>query len=102
MTLKEIRIQLYRLGNKQTANILQRFFKTGPGEYGEGDIFLGIRVPILRKLACQYSTLPNNLILSLLRSSIHEERVLALLVMLRVYSKADEPTKKRIFKMYLD
>jgi len=54
VTVKEIRTRLQILGDKQQAQFLQGFFKTGPGEYGEGDIFLGIRVPELRKLSTEY------------------------------------------------
>ena len=51
MSIDEVRSSLKALGNQERAAVLQRFFKTGPGEYGEGDIFLGIRVPDLRKVA---------------------------------------------------
>jgi hypothetical protein len=54
MTLKDIQTQIRKLGDKERAKLLQRFFKTGPGEYAEGDVFLGIRVPELRKLAKEY------------------------------------------------
>lgn len=69
ITAEEISKHLLKMGNKKDAKFLQGFFKTGPGQYGEGDIFLGIRVPALRKLAkeyqklspekyCRYSNLP--------------------------------------------
>ena len=57
MSLDEIRKTLKELEDKKKAQDLQRFFKTGPGEYGEGDIFLGIKVPILRKIAKKYKDL---------------------------------------------
>ena len=50
MTIRDIRIKLQQLGSEEKASILQRFFKTGPGEYGEGDVFIGVNVPELRKL----------------------------------------------------
>ena len=55
MTVEDIQKRLKKLGNKKHAAISQRFFKTGPGEYGEGDVFIGIRVPVLRKLVKKYS-----------------------------------------------
>ena len=54
MAIDEIRTKLRKLGSKERAKVSQRFFKTGPGEYGEGDVFLGIKVPDLRKLAKKY------------------------------------------------
>lgn len=102
MIAKEIRTRLQKLGDDQNARLLQRFFKTGPGQYGEGDIFLGIRVPVLRKLANQYKGLSEAEILSLLRSPFHEGRLFALLVLVRSFSKADEFAKKQIYSLYLD
>ena len=55
MTVQDIQKRLQKLGDKERAAISQRFFKIGPGEYGEGDVFIGIRVPILRKLFKEYS-----------------------------------------------
>lgn len=101
MTVHEIRTKLEKLGNKQKAKILQRFFKTGPGEYGEGDVFLGIRVPELRKLAKEYQDITIKEVEQLLKSSIHEERLLALFILVRAYSKGDESAKKTIYELYL-
>lgn len=102
MTAKEIHSRLEKLADKQRAKFLQKFFKTGPGECGEGDIFLGIRVPVVRKLANQCNALSERETLSLLRSPIHEARLFSLLVFLRSFSKADEAAKKQIYWLYLD
>ena len=85
------------------AKILQRFFKTGKGEYGEGDIFLGIKVPIQRKLAKKYLGLKLNDIQKLLNSKIHEERLVGLLILVSQYNKTRDSKKKReIFYFYLN
>ena len=83
-----IKTELRKLGNKKRAKILQGFFKTGPGEYGEGDIFFGVKVPDLRRLSKKHD-LPITGIHRLLKSPIHEERLLALLMLVRAYAKAD-------------
>src|SRR5262245_52197435 len=102
MSVHEIRERLTQLGDRQKARVLQRFFKTGPGEYAEGDIFLGIRVPDLRKLVRIYQALPIQQSLRLLRSPIHEERLFALLLMVQTYSKAPGPEKRRLYEIYLE
>ena len=102
MIVKEIRTRLQKLQDKQKAKILQGFFKTGPGEYGEGDIFLGIRVPDLRKLSNECKSLTAEEVLPLLRSPIHEERLFALLILVRAFSKGDGSVRKQIYRMYLD
>ena len=102
MKLEDIQKRLNKLGDKRHAAVSRRFFKTGPGEYGEGDVFIGIRVPVLRKIAAEYSDLPLEETVSLLRSSIHEERLLALLLLVRAFSKGDEATKKSIYVIYLE
>jgi 3-methyladenine DNA glycosylase AlkD len=89
------------LGNPQRAKGLQRFFKTGPGEYGEGDVFVGLRVPEIRKLAKEYRSLPLSTALQLLQSPIHEVRLLALLIMVRSYQEGDIFLKEKIFHTYL-
>ncbi len=98
---ENIQKRLHRLGDKQRAKVLQGFFKTGPGEYGEGDIFIGIRVPELRKLAKEYQDIPSKGVRQLLKTPIHEERLLSLLILVRKYSKGTEIEKKRIYEMYL-
>ncbi|HYP29706.1 MAG TPA: DNA alkylation repair protein [Blastocatellia bacterium] len=97
----EIRARMRELADDERAHVLQRFFKTGPGEYGEGDLFLGITIPELRKLAKQYRSVRLEEVLSLLTSRYHEERVLALLMMIDAYSKGDEAAKERIYRLYL-
>ena len=89
------------LGNKEHAAVSQRFFKTGPGEYGEGDIFIGIKVPVLRKLAKEYLDLPLKDVRKILISKYHEERLLALLILVGQFSKGDEEKKKSIYELYL-
>jgi len=101
MTIKNIRKKLQRLGSVENANVLQRFFKTGPGEYGEGDVFLGVRVPELRKLVKEYQDITLKEVMQFLRSSIHEERMFALLILVSKYSKGNETVKKRIYELYL-
>jgi 3-methyladenine DNA glycosylase AlkD len=102
MTAKQIHGRLERLANKRRAKFLQEFFKTDAGQYGEGDIFLGIRVPVVRKLANEYKALSRGETLSLLRSPIHEARLFSLIVFVRSFSKADEGAKRQIYDLYLD
>ena len=101
LNIAAICAELRRVGKKQDAEILQRFFKTGPGEYGEGDVFLGIRMPVLRKLAKEYEHLPIRQAETLLRSREHEARMLALLILVRIYKRSDEAGKKRVYELYL-
>ncbi|OGP84320.1 MAG: DNA alkylation repair protein [Deltaproteobacteria bacterium RBG_16_54_11] len=97
----EIRARLRKLGTKERAKVSRRFFKTGPGEYGEGDIFLGVTVPELRQLAASYQAITLREVTQLLRSTIHEERLLALLILCRTYAGGDESAKKTIYELYL-
>jgi 3-methyladenine DNA glycosylase AlkD len=93
--------ELRLLVNPAHAANLQRFFKTGPGEYGEGDKFLGLTVRQLRALAKRYRGLPLHDIAALLRSPIHEERLLALLLLVQAYRDGDTDKQRRIYKLYL-
>jgi 3-methyladenine DNA glycosylase AlkD len=92
--------QLLALRNAPRAAILQRFFKTGPGDYGAGDRFLGITVPVLRRLARAYQALPLADVAALLRSSWHEERLLALLILVRRYGRAAPSEREAIYRLY--
>ena len=100
MTTREIRSRVRALADKEKAKVLRGFFKTGPGQYGEGDIFLGITVPVLRKLAPEYRGASLADALVLLRSTIHEERFLALLLLLHSYANGDDSVKKKIYHLY--
>jgi len=88
------------LASKRHAAALQRFFKTGPGQYGEGDIFLGIRVPRLRKLAGMLHAARSNDIERLLQSPAHEERMLALLVLCGRFSRGSPIEQRKIYRLY--
>ncbi len=102
MTAQAIQEYLEALGDPEKAAHAQGFFKTGPGQYGEGDVFRGIRVPVLRKLAKEYQALPLAETVQLLHSPIHEDRLLALLILVRVFSKGDASAQKTIYHLYLN
>ena len=97
-----IKKRLEQVANKEKAEVLQRFFKTGPGEYGEGDVFIGVKVPDLRKIAKDFRDIVTKDVIVLLESAVHEERLLALLILVGKYAKGDETAKKEIYKLYLD
>ncbi len=100
MSGAEIRGRLEELADNKTAEILRWFFKTGPGEYGEGDMFRGIRVPVLRKLCREFSHASVDDAVGLLASGWHEDRLLALLMLVERYKQADEAHRALIFKHY--
>ncbi len=93
--------ELRRLADPERAAASRRFFKTGPGEYGEGDLFRGIRVPSLRKLARRYREAPLPDIERLLVSRFHEDRLLALLLLVRRYAGGEAEKQRRIYRFYL-
>lgn len=101
ITLDAVRSALSDQANPKHAVVLQRFFKTGPGDYGEGDIFLGIKVPVLRAIARTHRMLPIDDAVALLASPLHEERLLALMILIDQYERAPDQTKSRIFDRYL-
>lgn len=100
-TPTELRHELHGLADPQIAANLQRFFKTGPGEYGEGDRFLGIRVPDLRRLVRPYRAMPLEAVLDLLRSTWHEERLLALLLLVEQYRRGSAENREAVHRQYL-
>jgi len=101
MGYAEIHHRLLMLANPETAAVLQRFFKTGPGEYGAGDIFIGIKVPPLQKLATEFQRAPLTTLKRLLKSKVHEERSLAVLILNRQFDRADEAQRQQIYDFYL-
>jgi 3-methyladenine DNA glycosylase AlkD len=102
MSLEAIKTALRKAADPIKAEELQRFFKTGPGEYGHGDVFLGIRVPTLRKIAKTFPKTGLSEVDILLKSPIHEERFLSLVFLLQTYAKASVPEKKNLYHFYLD
>lgn len=100
-TLRQVRSSLRELANEEIAKHSQRFFKTGPGEYGAGDHFLGIRVPVLRAQAKRYRALSTEQAFKILKSKWHEERLFALIVLCQNFERADDDEKKEIFDGYL-
>ncbi len=101
MTAQDIRQILQSLAIPEIARHSQRFFKTGPGQYGEGDLFLGIRVPKLRELAKEFIDSPLSEARRLLRSAYHEERLFALLLLVQKFSGGNAARQKTIYEMYL-
>lgn len=99
--LDKLKSELNQLADPQKAVFLQRFFKTGVGEYGYGDVFLGLTVPQSRKLAMKYKKLPLKSIEVLLSSKVHEERFIALIILIYQFEKGDERAKRDIFEFYL-
>jgi 3-methyladenine DNA glycosylase AlkD len=102
MVIPAIRKELESLANPGHAAILQRFFKTGPGQYGEGDRFRGLRVPVLRKVAKKYRHLSLAEAGRLLQSAFHEDRFLALLILIDHYYRGDKACRDEIHRFYLD
>ncbi len=99
--LNNIQTQLQKLADPEQARTLQTFFKTGPGEYGEGDLFLGIRAVELRRLAKTHANIPMAAVSRLLNSQLHEKRMLALLILIRKFGKGSATEQKQIYRFYL-
>ena len=99
---KRIMNKLRELSDSDIAAHSQRFFKTGKGEYGEGDRFLGIRVPTIRKCVREYRTISLEDTLKIVKSPYHEARLLALLILVEKYSSANMNTEQQaIYRSYL-
>lgn len=97
----QISAELHALASPELAILQQRFFKTGPRQYGEGDVFMGIKVPPLRALAKQHRDADLDTIATLLHSKYHEERLFALLLLMQFYERATEKERGAAFDLYL-
>ena len=100
--LLSIQRELRKTGNNEIAQHSQRFFKTGNGQYGAGDKFLGIRVPALRELARKHQGLSIEEAARLLKSPFHEERLLSLFMLINIFKKTNEENKALIYILYLN
>lgn len=102
MLVETIQKELKALANPEDAAHLMRFFKTGPGQYGEGDLFYGIRVPANRKVAKKYfKQLTLDEVDQLIKDPYHEVRFFALVVLVYKFEKAEEKEQKEIYELYL-
>lgn len=99
--VSQVRKDLKGAASEERAQVSIRFFKTGKGQYGEGDKFLGIAVPDMRRIVKKYCYAPREDLLVFLHSKFHEERLFALLVLVDQFAKGEEKTKKEIFDIYL-
>ena len=99
--MHKLKEQLQKLADPARAKVSRRFFKTGKGEYGEGDIFIGLTVPQARTLAREFSGLSLREVQKLLSSKIHEERLVALLILVHNFARGSEAAKKTIYEFYL-
>lgn len=102
VTAATMRSALRALADSKVAAHSARFFKSGKGEYGEGDRFLGIRVPVLRQQVRRFQDAPLRAVTSMLKSPYHEERLFAVLLLVHQYQRRNSETKDRIYAVYLD
>ena len=99
--IHNLRKDVQALANPKKAKLVQGYFKTGPGQYGEGDIFLGLTVPQSRSIAVKYKDLAYLEISALLKSKNHEERFIALVILIHNYKYGNEKDRKKIYNFYL-
>lgn len=100
MTAAAVVQALRELADPKKAAFLQRYFKTGAGEYGDGDTFLGVTVPNSRRVARQFREISLAQVQRLLRSNLHEPRLVALLILVDQYARSGAAVKNAIFKLY--
>lgn len=98
--LDKLRKETKKLSSEKRASVMQRYFKTEEGEYGFGDIFIGLSVPQCRELAIKYKEMNFDELYKLLRSEIHEERLIALLILVHNFER-EELLQRRIYEFYL-
>lgn len=103
LTAASIREELAAVASRDDSKFLSGFFKTGPGQYGDGDVFIGVRVPDTRAIARRYRDLPLEEIYELLESEIHEHRLAGLVVLTERYKRAKtNRLRQELFDFYLD
>ncbi len=96
--MENVQSRLMQLSNPEKAKVLQRFFKTGKGEYGEGDVFIGVMVPDSRRVAKEFTNISFENIKKLLQSKIHEERLVGLLILVEKYKQ----DREGVYKFYIE
>lgn len=101
INVKTIQLKLHDLANPEIAHHCQRYFKTAAGQYGAGDIFLGIKVPVLRGLVKPFRGANLETMTSLLHSTEHEQRLLALFLLIDFYQRSDTATQTIVYQLYL-
>jgi 3-methyladenine DNA glycosylase AlkD len=101
-TAATVRARLRSLADERIAKSSRSFFKTAPGDYGYGDRFLGIRVPTLRRTAREFRAAPLAVAFALLRSRFHEERLVALLMLVARYARGTAAEQQQIYERYLE
>lgn len=101
MTATAVAAHLREKANKEKALFAQRYFKTGPGEYAHGDIFIGITVPEIRKISRQFRTMKLSEVAELVRSPVHEDRLAGLLILVYQFEKVEPANQKKIYDLYL-
>lgn len=101
MKSRDLQVRLRAMGNPADAKFLAGFFKTAPGQYGHGDKFVGLRVPVIRKVAREFAALSLRELERLLHSPIHEERLAALVILVGQTDRAGAAARKAIYDFYL-
>lgn len=101
MNIQLLRKKMNSLADKKAAKTMSWFFKTGKGEYGEGDQFIGLKVPVQRKIAKEFLNLKYDELSKLLSSAVHEERLIALLILVERYDRSEEREREIIYQFYI-
>jgi len=100
-TLQQLKKETKRMADSKRAKLFRGFFKTGKGEYGEGDIFYGITVPESRRIAEKYKNLEFSEYQKIFKSKVHEERLIAVLILVHNFENGSQKNRKRIYDFYL-
>lgn len=99
--LNRLRARVRRLASPARRRVNMSFFKTGPGQYGEGDVFIGLSVPQVRALQREFGDLPDSDVSALVRSRIHEERLLGLLFLVDRFRRGDHWAREHLYATYV-